>query len=157
MSKETISKLYTSFQQKDWSGMQSCYSEKAVFSDPVFQNLSTREVKAMWHMLLLAGKDLSVTFGDVKADAQKGSCAWEATYSFSRTGRKVHNIIAASFVFVDGKINNHRDTFDLWKWSGMALGVSGKLLGWTPFIRNKIRRTAQKSLSKFIQEHPEYQ
>jgi len=157
MSRGLIEKFYRSFQRKDWETMQLCYHPEATFYDPVFQALAYREVKAMWHMLVLAGKDLSVTFNSVEATERRGSCHWEATYSFSRTGKKVHNIIAASFHFKEGKIVRHDDAFDLWRWSGMALGLSGKLLGWSPMIRTKIRATARKSLSKFLLDHPEYQ
>ncbi len=157
MSKQAIDHFYTSFQKKDWKSMQTLYHDDATFSDPVFQNLTSKEVKAMWHMLITASKDLELTFSNVSGDNSKGSCRWDAFYSFSRTGRKVHNIITANFVFRDGKIASHLDSFDLWKWSGMALGWSGKLLGWSPLIKNKIRDMARKNLTKFITEHPEYQ
>jgi hypothetical protein len=157
MSKELINHFYHSFQQKNWQAMQSCYHDRATFTDPVFQQLSVREVRAMWHMLASAGQDLRIDFTDVASDEKKGSCHWEAWYSFSRTGRKVHNIIDASFEFEGEKIIRHADSFDLWHWSGMALGLSGKLLGWSPFVRNKIRATAKKSLLTFVRNHPEYQ
>jgi ketosteroid isomerase-like protein len=151
-----IHKLYTSFQIKDWKTMQSCYHEEAAFSDPVFQNLNSKEVKAMWHMLAAAAQDLKVIFGDVKASDKEGSCRWQAWYKFSRTGKPVHNIIEASFEFKDGQILRHTDTFDLWRWSRMALGAPGVLLGWTPIIKNKIRTTARKGLIRFMDEHPQY-
>ena len=136
--------------------MQLCYHDAVIFSDPVFRNLKGPEAKAMWHMLILAGKDLTLTFQNITAYGASGSCDWDAHYSFSRTGRKVHNIIHARFEFKDGKIIKHTDSFDLWKWSAMALGISGSLLGWTPLIQSKIRGTADKNLKKFIEEHPEY-
>ena len=151
-----IHKLYTSFQIKDWKTMQACYHEDASFSDPVFQNLNSKEVKAMWHMLAASARDLKVIFGDVKASGTEGSCQWQAWYKFSRTGKPVHNIIESRFEFKDGLIFRHADTFDLWRWSRMALGAPGVLLGWTPIIKNKIRNTARKGLIRFIDEHPQY-
>lgn len=130
--------------------MQSCYHDDIQFSDPVFQNLKGKEAKAMWHMLVSSGKDLRLEFSKVKSSNHQGSCHWEAFYTFSRTGKKVHNIIDAEFEFKDGKILKHTDTFDLWKWSGMALGISGTLLGWSPLIRNKIRGIATENLKKFM-------
>ena len=155
-SKKIIENFYTCFQQKDWRRMQSCYHDQVIFSDPVFHNLKGGEAKAMWHMLLEAGKDLKINFQNIKSDGVTASCDWDAYYSFSKTGRKVHNIIHARFEFSEGKIIKHNDSFDLWKWAGMALGTSGKLLGWTPFIQSKIRSGARKSLEKFIENHPEY-
>ena len=151
-----IEKFYSSFQQKNWKGMQGCYTDKVTFSDPVFQHLKGKEAFAMWHMLTTAGKDLTVSFKNIKANETTGSCDCDAQYSFSRTGRKIHNIIHAEFKFQDGKIIEHHDSFDLWRWSRMALGTSGILLGWSPIVQNKIRTTANSSLKKFIAEHSEY-
>ena len=136
--------------------MQSCYHDDARFTDPVFQNLTAMETKAMWHMLTAAAVDLKVLFGNVQAGEHIGTCQWQAWYTFSRTGRKVHNRIDASFGFKDGKIIRHVDQFDLWRWSRMALGLPGVVLGWTPIIPNQIRKTARKGLDKFIEVHPEY-
>ena len=154
---QLIAKFYTAFREKDFRAMQQCYHGEIIFSDPVFKNLNGKEAKAMWHMLLSIGKDLQVTFKDIKADGQDGQCHWEATYTFSTTGRKVHNVIDATFEFRDGKIFRHTDQFNLWRWSRMALGISGLLLGWTPFMQNKIREQAKNNLKKFIGSHPEYQ
>jgi ketosteroid isomerase-like protein len=156
MSKEIIQKFYTAFQQKDWRAMQSCYHDNATFSDPVFGKLSAMEAKAMWHMLLQSNASIDLTFRVDSTSGESGACHWEAKYIFSKTGRHVHNIIDSSLEFLDGKIVRQDDTFDLWRWSGMALGWPGKLLGWSGLIQNKIRSTAQKGLSRFIQEHPEY-
>ena len=156
-SEKLIETFYSSFQLKNWKGMQSCYSENVKFGDPVFQSLNGKEAFAMWHMLVTTGKDLSVTVKDINASETEGSCNWDAHYSFSRTGRKVHNIIHAQFKFKDGKITDHKDSFDLWRWSRMALGTSGILLGWSPIVQGKIRATAASSLRKFMDEHPEYQ
>ncbi len=155
-NEQLIEKFYQSFQQKNWKGMQECYHSEVVFNDPVFQNLKGKEAFAMWHMLISAGKDLTLSFKNINANDHSGSCRWEAHYSFSRTGRKVHNIIQAQFTFTDGKITAHTDSFDLWRWSRMALGAVGVLLGWSLIVQNKIRGTAKSSLQKFISEHPEY-
>jgi hypothetical protein len=110
----------------------------------------------MWHMLILRGKDLTLTFNQVKADELKGACHWVATYSFSKTGRMVINEIDASFEFRDGLIYRHTDHFDLWKWTRMALGMKGLLLGWTPFLQNKVRATAASGLRQFIEGNEGY-
>lgn len=155
-NRSIIEHFYTSFQNKDWNSMQSCYHTDIHFSDPVFQNLKGKQAKAMWHMLIIASTDLTIKFGDNEVDGQKGVCQWEAFYSFTRTGREVHNQIKASFEFKDGLIIRHEDSFDLWKWSRMALGTSGLLLGWTSFMKGKIRRMANQNLSNFIAKNPTY-
>jgi limonene-1,2-epoxide hydrolase len=146
-----IHRFYSAFQSKDYATMQSLYHPEAHFSDPVFTSLKGVEVRAMWQMLVTAGKDLKITFQDIKADDKRGSCHWEASYTFSRTGKKVHNIIEASFEFSDGLIVKHNDQFDFWRWSRQAIGLPGLLLGWTPALKDKIRTTAAASLQRFMQ------
>jgi hypothetical protein len=153
---QVIEKFYTAFQQHDWKAMQGCYHKEVVFNDSVFQKLKGKEVNAMWHMLISRGKELTLTLNQVKADEMKGSCHWVATYPFSKTGRRVINEIDASFEFKDGLIFKHTDSFDLWKWTRMALGVKGMLLGWAPFLQNKVRAMALDSLKQFIGANPEY-
>jgi len=153
---ELITKFYTAFQNKDWKQMQECYHEEIRFNDPVFPNLHGKKAKAMWHMLTSASTDLSLTFSNIKTVSETGNCHWEAIYSFSKTGRKVHNKIDAQFVFKEGLIIEHKDDFDLWKWSSMALGLPGRLLGWTPFMKKKIRLMAEKNLTNFISKNPIY-
>ncbi len=155
-NEKLITDFYTAFQNKDCKAMQACYHPDIVFNDPVFTNLKGNEAKAMWHMLTQAAKELTLQFNAIKANETTGSAHWEAFYPFSRTGRKVHNIIDAQFEFRDNKIIKHTDHFNFWRWSKMALGTSGLLLGWTPLIHNKVRATAGENLKKFIKEHPEY-
>lgn len=157
MSETIIRQFYTSFQQKDIAGLQSCYHDDVIFSDPVFQHLQGKQAMAMWHMLIVAGKDLQLTYSKVQAANGKGSCHWDATYTFSGSGRKVMNSIDAAFEFRDGKIIRHKDHFSLWKWSHMALGIPGFLLGWSPLLKNKIRAKAAENLGKFIAAHAQYQ
>ncbi len=153
---EIIRKFYSAFQNKDWEGMLECYHEEIHFSDPVFPDLYGKKAKAMWHMLVTASKDLTLTFSDIQTTSGKGNCHWEAIYSFSKTGRKVQNKIDAEFIFKDGLILEHKDYFNLWKWSQMALGMPGLLFGWTPLMKKKIQLMAEKNLDHFIGKNPGY-
>ena len=89
------------------------------------------------------------------SDGTTGSAHWDADYTFSLTGRQVHNVIDATFELRDGKIVRHKDVFDLWRWAGMALGAKGKLLGWAPPVQNAIRKQGMKGLSFWTKAHPE--
>lgn len=152
-NRQLIERFYNAFQARDYRVMQDCYHPNASFSDPVFQQLSSAEAKAMWQMLVTSAKDLKVIHHHATADDSAGSVKWEAWYTFSRTGRKVHNVITAAMEFRDGRIYRHRDAFDFWKWSRQALGTSGLLLGWSPVVKNKVRSTARRGLEKFMREN----
>lgn len=149
-NEELITRFYKSFQARDAEGMVACYHPEVAFSDPVFQGLAGGEARAMWRMLCERGKDLEIAFGEVRADDSRGSAHWEAHYTFSGSGRRVHNIVDATFEFKDGLIARHTDRFDLWRWSRQALGPSAALFGWLPPMQGAIRKKARSGLSAFI-------
>jgi len=149
---ELINNFYTAFQKLDHQEMIACYSDDIVFFDPVFGLLQSNEVKAMWQMLCTGAKDFSLTYGNIQhLDDEYSTCDWVATYTFSKTGRKVVNRIKAHMRFADGKIAEHSDAFSLHKWSSQALGFSGWLLGWNSFFQRKIKNQARRNLLKFIE------
>lgn len=151
-NKELIVKFYSAFQNKDADTMISCYHPEVVFADPAFGTLKGSRANAMWKMLCISGKDLKVEFNSVSTEDDAGSAHWEADYTFSKTGRKVHNEIDAKFKFKDGLIIEHADHFNLKKWAGQALGFKGKLFGGTNFFRKKLHLQTNQTLSKFIAE-----
>ncbi|SMC72474.1 nuclear transport factor 2 family protein [Pedobacter nyackensis] len=149
-NEDLIRQFYASFQNKNVQAMQDCYADNATFSDPVFTNLNALEVKSMWAMLLKNGKDLRIEFKNIREDENGTHAEWDAWYTFSATGSKVHNQIKASFIIENGKIVNHTDEFSFYKWARQALGFTGLLLGWTSFLKNKISTTAKGNLTKFM-------
>ncbi|ARA82527.1 ketosteroid isomerase [Pseudomonas amygdali pv. tabaci str. ATCC 11528] len=146
-----ITRFYEAFAQLDAEAMSACYTDDVLFSDPAFGELRGPQVGDMWRMLTSRAKNFSVVFDQVRADDRAGTAHWVATYLFSQTGRTVVNDIEARFVFRDGKICEHRDNFDMWRWSRQALGLKGLLLGWTPLVRNAVRAQALKGLQAFTE------
>jgi len=149
-NEELIHHFYTCFKNKDFKGMQECYADHATFNDEAFRNLNAIQVRSMWEMLIKSGKDLRLEYNHVQADENTGTAEWVAHYTFSATGKKVVNKIKASFVFENGKIVKHEDSFSFYKWSSQALGLPGILLGWTDFLKNKIRKRAAENLRLFM-------
>ena len=147
-----IQRFYTCFQARDAAGMAACYHPDAVFSDAVFGQLRGPEVAAMWAMLCARAKDLDVRFSGVEADAERGKAHWDADYTFTQTGRRVHNSIDASFLFRDGAIIRHEDRFSFWRWARQALGPAGLALGWTPLLRSRVRSTARGGLAAYMRK-----
>jgi ketosteroid isomerase-like protein len=147
---QLIHDFYTAFAQKDYATMQNCYANTATFSDAVFKNLNSQQVKAMWEMLCKRGADMQLEFTNVVATQQGGAADWVAHYTFTATGRKVTNRIHAEFLIENGKITKHTDAFNFHTWAKQALGFTGWLLGGTPLIRNKVQKAAIKNLSDFM-------
>jgi ketosteroid isomerase-like protein len=148
-NKELIEKFYTSFANGNAQEMVSCYHDEIQFEDPAFGKLSGNDAKAMWQMLLSRNTGIKINFSNVEANEKKGSANWVAEYTFAQTGRKVINKISAQFEFADGKIIKHIDYFDIWKWTQQALGWKGYLLGWTPFMQNKIKNMTNSLLETY--------
>jgi len=146
---QVIEQFYAAFKRRDPDAMIACYADDVWFSDPVFRDLRGARAGAMWRMLTGRTSNAELTIGAISADDRGGRAHWEARYEFSLTGRKVHNIIEARFELRDGKIVRHADSFDLWRWAGMALGLKGKLLGWSSPVQNAIHKTAMRGLEDF--------
>jgi ketosteroid isomerase-like protein len=147
---ELIQRFYASFAKHDGDAMAACYTPDAHFSDPVFTDLRGAEPGAMWRMLTGRAEDLEVKLLEHEADEERGNAHWVADYTFSTTGRKVHNDVRAEFRFKDGLIAEHRDAFSFYAWSRQALGPAGLALGWTPLIHGKVKRQARAGLDEFL-------
>lgn len=144
-----IDRFYRAFAAGDHATMAASYSDRATFGDPVFPQLDAEGVRAMWRMFCTSGNEIEVGHSDVEADAATGSARWEAVYAFPKTGRRVHNIVSASFRLEDGLIVRHEDSFDFYRWSRMALGAPGLLLGWSPVVKAQVRKQAAAQLRRF--------
>jgi ketosteroid isomerase-like protein len=148
-NRDIVEAFYTAFRRKDAAAMVACYAPGVRFNDPVF-SLEGWRARAMWRMLCDRAQDLRIESRDISADETSGSAHWEAWYTFSATGRPVHNVIDATFVFDRGLITRHEDRFDLYRWSSQALGMKGRLLGWAAPVQRAIRRQAARSLDAYI-------
>jgi ketosteroid isomerase-like protein len=146
---DLIRRFYEAFARRDGDTMAAAYHGRATFSDPAFPKLEGARIGAMWRMLCGRAKDLTIEFDSIKADDHLGQAHWEPKYTFQATGRRVHNIIDATFRFEDGLIIEHVDHFNFWHWSRQALGPAGLLLGWTPFLKSKVQKQAGAALESF--------
>ena len=152
---QRLAAFYAAFRELDAASMRAAYAPAARFQDPVFRLAGRDEIGAMWAMLCEAtarnGRDVwRLDVGEIVADASYGRARWEAHYRFSATGRMVHNVVEAEFTFEDGLIVTHAESYDFWRWSRQALGSTGLMMGWTPMLRNQVRRQAQGKLERFL-------
>jgi len=144
-----IRRFYAALDARDAATMAACYAPGATFSDPVFPQLDTAGVGAMWSMLCERGKDLRVDLRDVVTDDDSGRASWTAHYTFAATGRKVANEIESSFALREGRILRQVDRFGVWRWARQALGITGLLLGWSPLFAGRIRSQAAQALAQW--------
>ncbi|MFT6810363.1 MAG: hypothetical protein ACJA01_003606 [Saprospiraceae bacterium] len=103
----------------------------------------------MWRMLCKNGKDMRMEYKIISESDTNAEVHWQAWYTFSQTGNKVHNIICAKMKLKDGLIIDHRDDFNLHRWATQAMGWKGKLLGGTGFFKKKLHQQTGKLLKTF--------
>ena len=144
---------FEGFKTKNPEQMNALYKAdvEAIFNDPVFRNLSTQEVQAMWSMLLRGSKDLEVTYTVVETTETSAVVDWVATYTYSVTGKKVVNHVRSHMTLENGLITKQIDNFDLSKWTSQALPpVVAQVFAWLPDLT--IRKLARKTLKNYIEK-----
>jgi len=141
--------FYQAFAARDAEAMARCYHPDVAFSDAVFPMLRGEDAADMWRMLLSRAADLEVALESAAAEGEAVRAAWTARYTFSRTGRPVVNRVQALFAFRDGLIVRHYDSFPFWRWASQALGPAGRLFGWLPPLKWKVRKDGDRALRTF--------
>lgn len=152
-NKDLIEKFYTAFQNLDAKTMNSCLAENIEFEDPAFGKLKGDKVKFMWQFLCKNAKEFTIEFSEITVSGNKGTAHWEAYYTFSQTGNRVHNIIEANFEFKDGLIVKHTDDFNLKVWVKQAMGSAVGLIGGSFFMKNAVRKKSNNLLANYIKKN----
>jgi ketosteroid isomerase-like protein len=148
---DVVRDFYEAFARRDGGAMASAYADDVRFSDPVFPELRGEHARAVWRMLCARAEDLRVSYTIVDANEEEALVRWNAWYTFRATGRPVHNVVHSTLKLRAGRIFEHVDAFDFWRWSRQALGPAGWALGWTPWIRARVRAQAGGALSAFVE------
>ena len=155
-NEKLLTRFYEAFRASNFREMQKCYHKDIEYNDPFFR-INGKRAQAMWHMLLeKKGNPKTKAFNNVRANDDNGSVSWNARYMFSITKRFIHNEVEAEFVFKDGKIISHKDSFNMYSWCKMAFGFVGIIFGWSFYFQIKLKRMANKRLDSFIKRHPQY-
>jgi ketosteroid isomerase-like protein len=149
-NEELLERFYAAFARLDAAGMAACYAPDAHFSDPAFPDLRGPEVPAMWAMLTSRSTGLRIETSGITADDRKGEAHWVAHYAFGPDQRPVVNRVRSTFEFNGGLIVRQHDQFDFHAWSAQALGLKGRLLGWTPIVQSAAQRQAAAGLQDFM-------
>jgi hypothetical protein len=89
----------------------------------------------------------------VRTHKNKVEATWRASYTFGSTGLPVVNTITSTFSFSENKIYQQNDHFNFYKWASQSLGLKGKLLGWSSFLQNSVRKQAMQRLESYSKSH----
>jgi|AntRauTorcE11898_2_1112593.scaffolds.fasta_scaffold21693_2 hypothetical protein len=151
---EIPKKLYQALNDRDYKSMWKLYAMDATFSDPAYGSLKGDEIKAMWHQICVRNTDLEAEILSVtQNDAQTISYSWKASYTHAMYNGEIENVINGEItVDKNGNILSQHETYSLWKWFSMAIGIAGKLLGWRTSMRENLQRSVRKSLDDFMEK-----
>jgi hypothetical protein len=103
----------------------------------------------MWRMLCERSQDLEVVLVDSGMAGEEGWAHWTADYTFTDTGRRVHNDVRSQLHFDGELIAKQIDSFSLRRWGGQALGRRGTALGSTGLLGPAVRRRARGQLDAY--------
>lgn len=149
MPQQTILRLYDALGRGDGDTAAACYADDAVFEDPAFGRLEGGAVKDMWRMLCERSDDLAIELLESGAEGDDGWARWTADYTFTGTGRSVHNDVSSRFRFDGDLIREQIDSFSLRRWGGQALGRRGTVLGTAGLLGRAVRRQARSQLDQY--------
>jgi ketosteroid isomerase-like protein len=152
-ARAVVDRFYEAFSRKDGRAMAALYAPSARFSDPVFVDLDGVAAGAMWRMLTRA-KTLTVTHEVVGVEGDTVTATWRARYPAPGTGRPVDNHITATIRVRDGLIVEHRDVFDLTRWTHMAFGPVAAVPGMKTVLGGLTRGMAGRQLRTFMARVP---
>ena len=151
--KNTLEKYYENLASGNIDALKNLYHPEVTFKDPVFK-LQALEVWVMWKMLFSSGKSpIKIIYRDIIVNENMGSALWIADYTFSKTGRKVKNVIYSSFEIKDGKIFKQTENFDFQLWMKQAFGPFGTILYYIPFFKKILQKKAKKNLIQYMQKN----
>ncbi len=153
-TKETAKKFFDAFQEKNHQVMASLYQENVakIFSDPIFTELYTEQVRCMWKILLSSrDSDFSLSYRIDEIDEEKSlaQVSWTANYKFAATGRKIENSVKTELQVQDGKIILQTDRFDLGLWAKQAFPFFQSLVI-RSFPEHTIQKQAMARLEKAL-------
>ncbi|MGV3622725.1 MAG: nuclear transport factor 2 family protein [Archangium sp.] len=127
--RDVVTDFYAAFVKQDTKRMEQLYSKDVKFQDAIFKYADREGTMGMWNKILRDPKSkFTFELKSVEGDVVTGH--WKADYELF--GRKVHNEIDTRMVVKDGKIVEHRDSFDWDTWAKQALPAGG-LFTMTPF------------------------
>jgi len=135
--------------QRDVEAMIRCYTTTATYHSPIFPQVEGDTLTATWQWFCAKAPDLTMVVDEQAFEANTARVQWTATYTFPKTGRPVVQVTDSIFVFEGPQLCRHEDRFDLHRWSHMALGPLGRVLGGRRWLQRSLQRAAAERVARF--------
>lgn len=131
--------------------VELCHPDLHYF-DPILGDLHGREALARWPIFFAQPHEPSLHFFDITAKDDTVHVRYFLHYTDAETGRKIDHGISAELTIRDNRITHHKDTFDIWRFATMKLGMRGRLLGFLPSTADALRKKARAELDAYLRQ-----
>lgn len=142
---EIVKEFYEALNKRDYKIVNGLYHSEAKYRDEIF-DFNGIEIHALWYNATLPEMDISVKLESIREEGDKVITEWEMRYTLDIIKRRINLKEKGVFEFKDEKIYRHTDTYDFWAWCTQAFGAIGRVMGWSNWLRNRVRNQARKSV-----------
>jgi len=148
-NEKTIHQFFRALENRDYETLLSCYSNNAVYNNPIMGLLDIETAKAMWELVCTCIPDLKTNYSDIQElDEEYATCLWEEEYIYNEN--LIYIKKKAYFRFENGLIIEHTDGFNFYDWCKRINGVVGWLFGWSNFMQKRIQKKERNKLIAYI-------
>ncbi len=148
-NEKTIHQFFQALEKRDYKTLLSCYSNNAVYNNPVMGLLDIDTTNTMWQILCTQFPGLKTTYSYIQElDEEYATCLWEEKYLYNE--KLIYIKKKAYFRFENGFIIEHTDGFNFYFWCKQTNGVVGWLFGWSNFMQKRIQKKERNKLIEFI-------
>ena len=137
--------FYEALNKGDYQFVNSLYHSNASYKDELFE-LKGVEIHALWYSAVQPDLNLSVELKSIKEVDGRVITEWVMNYTLDIINRRISLNEKGTFIFKGDKIIEHIDEYDFWSWCTQAFGIIGKSLGWSNWLRKRVRNQARKSV-----------
>lgn len=134
-AEQVARKFYEAFEARDYVAMEPLYAPNVKFEDAIFKHKNRDGAMRMWRKILGDPAQNVFKYELKRMEGDVAIGVWTADYKVF--GRPVHNVIESRMTVRDGKIVEHRDSFDLARWARQALPIGG--LADSRFVQGALR------------------
>ncbi len=150
-NKELVYRFYEAFGKGAYQQMMDCYDEDIIYNDPLVGMIERGKARAYWKMICTNAQDISLSSSEFEElDAEYITCKYQVRYFFPPTGKQVQYSAKAFMRIRDEKIIEHSDGYRLSSFIGNAYGITGKLFGWTGYMKKKIQYRYHQLLEEYV-------
>jgi len=142
---EKVKEFYEALSRNDYEALIRLYHPDATYTDELF-SFKGKEIHALWYAATRPAMKLEVECLAIEEVNDRVQTKWKMGYTLDVINSRIELEEIGIFVFEGEKIMEHSDEYNFREWCTQAFGIIGTLLGWSSWLRNRVRKQARKSV-----------